>query len=424
MKIATSIYLYFLIGFYPLVFSSEGLADIFATKRFFFFAVTGIYLVSIFVLCIVYRKMPRINTAGLFAIIYLFISALSSLLSENLKDCLLGASRWEGLLTLFLYVALFICFSAFGSVSKGHAYTLIGSSTAFGTVCVIQLQGYNPFGLYPGSFTFFDGGVRYSGSYIGTIGNADFVGAYFCIIIPMLFYILFKSRIRFRFLAVIPLALLLYTVSKMSVTSCIVGLGVGAVFAIPDLLSFKRRTVFAYAFGIAALGIFAVSLLRTCDFGTGFLHEIHEVLNGRISPEFGSNRIRIWKDVISVFPEAPLIGKGPDTMIREGFEKFSTFYPALNKTLTTSIDVAHNEYLNVLYHQGILGLAAFLTTVFLSLKNVFFSRSALGSSLCISLIAYLAEAFFGISILLVSPFFWVTLALASQKPPTSEALYF
>ena len=424
MKRLTSLYLYFLIGFFPLVFSSDGFSNIFATKRFFFFVVTGIYLITLVILCIVYRKMPYLNTACIFAIIYLIISALSAFLSSSFPHTVFGVSRYEGLFTLFLYVALFIAFSAFGSVSAGHVYTLIGSSTLFGIVCVLQLQGLNPFGLYPKGYNFFDGGVRYSGSSLGTIGNADFVGAYLCIVIPILFYVLFRSRIRLRFFAAVPLYLLIYTVSKMSVMASIVGLLACTVFAVPDILKLKKRSVLIYALAVASCAVVAIMYLKSNDHGTGLLHEIHEILNGHISPEFGSNRIRIWKNVISVIPENLLLGNGPDTMLLERFEKFSTFYPALNKTLTSTIDVAHNEYLNVLYHQGILGLTAFLATIIASLKNVFPSSSVTGSALCISLIAYLVQAFFGISICLVSPFFWVTLALASQKPPMSEALSF
>ena len=167
-----------------------------------------------------------------------------------------------------------------------------------------------------------------------------------------------------------------------------------------------------------------MAVLRNHDIGTGFLHELHEILNGRILPEFGSNRIRIWNNVLSTLHEAPLLGKGPDTMLLERFEKFSTFYPTLNKTLTTSIDIAHNEYLNILYHQGILGLISYLTLIVSVLKRAIPSRDTCTEALAVAVVSYLSQAFFGFSMCLVSPFFWVILALASQKPPISEALYF
>ncbi|MBQ9976263.1 MAG: O-antigen ligase family protein [Clostridia bacterium] len=418
MKKATSIYLYFLTGFFPLVFSPDGFSNIFATKRFFFVTSTLIYLASIIVLCIVKRYRPRLNIPCYFAIGYLVTTVISALVSEHFPKTLLGTSRFEGLFTVFLYVAVFICVSLFGNISSGIQYTLIGSSFIFGVICVLQLQGLNPFGLYPSNMTFFDGGVRYSGSYIGTIGNADLVGAYLCIVIPLLFFILIRSRIKLKALALFPLATLIYTAMKMSVSACIVGLAAGLVFAVPIILHLKKKGVLIYSTALVTTAVAGLIVLYKVDFDAGLFHELHEILNGNISDEFGSNRIRIWRDVISVIPEAVLFGKGPDTMLLEGFEKFSTYYPALNKALTTSIDVAHNEYLNVLYHQGALGLISYLgiilSSLFIWLKN---NRSALG----ISVIAYCTSAFFGFSMCLVAPFFWTALALMTKASDDSEA---
>ncbi len=411
MKRATSIYLYFLIGFFPLVFSSDGFLNIFATKRFFFVTATLIYLTAITVLCIIKRHRPRLGTPHYFALCYLGITVISALISEHFPKTLLGASRFEGLFTVFLYVAIFICISLFGSVSNGMQYTLMGSSFIFGVTCVLQLQGLDPFGLYPNNLTFFDGGVKYSGSYIGTIGNADLVGGYLCIVIPLLFFILIKGCIRFRALALIPLVMLTYTALKMSVSACLVGLAAGLVFAVPIILRFKKKSVLIYSIILSVIAVVSLVILRKFDLAPGFLHELHEILNGNISDEFGSNRIRIWREVIGVIPQAFLFGKGPDTMILEGFEKFSTYYPALNKTLTTSIDVAHNEYLNLLYHQGILGLASYLGIILSSLLRRFKNGSC---ALVISVIAYCTSAFFGFSMCLVSPFFWTVLALLTK----------
>ena len=411
MKRATSIYLYFLTGFFPLVFSPDGFSNIFATKRFFFVTATLIYLASVIALCIIKRYRPRLNTPCYFALGYLGITAISALVSEHFPKTLLGTSRFEGLFTVFLYVAIFICISLFGNVSSGIQYTLIGSSFLFGVICILQLHGLNPFGLYPGNMTFFDGGVKYSGSYIGTIGNADLVGGYLCIVIPLLFFILVSGRIKFRILALFPLATLLYTVLKMSVSACLVGLAAGLVFTLPIILRLKKKGVLIYSTALVITSVAGLIVLYKVDFGTGLLHELHEILNGNISDEFGSNRIRIWREVISVIPEAFLLGKGPDTMLLEGFEKFSTYYPALNRTLTTSIDVAHNEYLNLLYHQGALGLISYLGIILSSLFECFKNnRRVLG----VSVIAYCTSAFFGFSMCLVSPFFWIVLALMTK----------
>ncbi|MCF0150660.1 MAG: hypothetical protein HUJ80_04535, partial [Firmicutes bacterium] len=44
-------------------------------------------------------------------------------------------------------------------------------------IALLQLFGLNPLGLYPQGYTFRDAGIRYSGSYLGTVGNADLFAA-------------------------------------------------------------------------------------------------------------------------------------------------------------------------------------------------------------------------------------------------------
>lgn len=383
-------------------------------KYSFFYTVTIAYVLAVAIIVLIKKHKLKFRTVHYFVFAYGGVTLLSAVLSEHFPKTLSGVSRREGLYTILLYCAVFVCVSLFGRIHKSHVYSLIGANTLFGIVCVLQLLGLNPFKLYPNGLDFYDGGIKYSGSYIGTIGNTDLVGAYFCIVIPLLFFILFTKSIKWRMTALLPLLLLLFTVYKMSVTACVLGLAAALIFAIPMILKLKCRGIIIYSGIILSLGITALVLIKFID-GVGFLHELHEILNGHLSPEFGSNRIRIWKDVLSVIHESPIIGKGPDTMILEKFEKFSSYYPTLGKTLTTSIDTAHNEYLNVLYHQGILGLISYLGIIFIT-----FTKKP--SALTVAALAYSVQAFFGISMCLTAPYFWITLALINKASDKSEAL--
>lgn len=407
LTLITDIYLHLMITLFPLFFTTAGYTNISFAKFSFFYITTLIYIITTVAVAIIKKYKPGFKKVHFCVFAYAIITTISAILSEHFTKTLIGVSRREGLCTILLYCAVFVCVSLFGRIHKSHVYSLIGANTLFGTVCILQLLGYNPFGLYPNGLNFYDGGVRYSGSYIGTIGNADLVGAYFCIVIPMLFFILFNKSIKWRFITVIPLGLLLFTVFKISVTACSLGLASALVFTIPMLFKFKKRSVIIYSSIILSVGIATLIILRFVDVNGGFLHEVHEILNGNISPEFGSNRIRIWKDVLSVIHESVIIGKGPDTMLLEDFERFSTYYPELGKTLTTAIDVAHNEYLNVLYHQGILGLISYLGIIFLTLIKK-------PSALTVAALAYSVQAFFGISMCLTAPYFWIVIALINK----------
>jgi len=414
LTLISDIYLHLIITLFPLFFTTAGYTNISFAKFSFFYITTLIYITTTIVVAIAKKCKPCFKTVHFCVFAYAIITTISAILSEHFPKTLIGVSRREGLYTILLYCAVFVCVSLFGRIHKSHIYSLIGANTLFGIVCILQLLGYNPLGLYPNGLNFYDGGVRYSGSYIGTIGNADLVGAYFCIVIPLLFFVLFNKSIKWRMTALLPLLLLLFTVCKMSVTACVLGLAAALIFATPMILNFKSRGIIIYSVIILSLGITALVLIKFID-GGGFLHELHEVLNGRLSPEFGSNRIRIWTEVWSVIHESPILGKGPDTMLLEKFEKFSTYYPELGKTLTTSIDAAHNEYLNILYHQGILGLISYLGIILIALIKK-------PSALTVAALAYSVQAFFGISMCLTAPYFWITLALINKASDNSEAL--
>ena len=56
---------------------------------------------------------------------------------------------------------------------------------AFDIISLLQAAGMNPFGLYPDGLSWADRNVKYSGEFIGTIGNADLVSAFLCVAIPL-----------------------------------------------------------------------------------------------------------------------------------------------------------------------------------------------------------------------------------------------
>jgi putative inorganic carbon (HCO3(-)) transporter len=71
-----------------------------------------------------------------------------------------------------------------------------------------------------------------------------------------------------------------------------------------------------------------------------------------------------------------------------------------------TIDKAHNEYLNIAVSAGIPSLIAYLTLVFVVLKN---SVSKEKNLLLAVIIAYLVQAFFNISVVSVAFLFWILL---------------
>lgn len=152
---------------------------------------------------------------------------------------------------------------------------------------------------------------------------------------------------------------------------------------------------------------------------SGTLYELSSVLHGEISDSFGSSRIGIWKSVLSLVPERPLLGGGPDTLALRLDMTFSRYVPETGKTLSVYVDNAHNEYLGILANTGILGLCTWLAIPALSAGRIFRGSSRLSTALGLSMICYWVQSFFGLGLCIVAPLMWLLWGLLCSDVPES-----
>ena len=351
-----------------------------------------------------------------FLALYLLLTWLSALLSPYFPETVIGVSRYEGALTITIYVVCFFLVRAYGGISKTLVAAFGTAVTLFDLLCIIQLYGGNPFTLYPAGYSYVDAGIAYSGAYLGTIGNVDLVAAFFCLAIPAFWATMLRSRDRQRWLLMIPLILSLFVLMKMNVLAGLVGVLVGAVVSAVVIAPVSASVRRAAAWSLAGLFILALVVLYCFDFG-GTFHELHSILHGGLSGSFGSGRLHIWGQVLKAVPEHLLLGTGPDTMLYGGLEAFTRYDEALGSTIVARIDVAHNEYLNILYHQGVLALAAYLGALAAAAKKwLVRSRcSARTAVLGTVLLCYSIQAFFGFSMIITAPYFYLALALFDKR---------
>lgn len=118
-------------------------------------------------------------------IIYIILTLISALCSDYFSETILGSERHEGALTIAIYGLTFIFVSRHYRPHLLHVAMFGASVTAFDVISLMQTAGMNPFGLYPDGLSWADRNVKYSGEFIGTIGNADLVSAFLCIAIPL-----------------------------------------------------------------------------------------------------------------------------------------------------------------------------------------------------------------------------------------------
>jgi len=141
---------------------------------------------------------------------------------------------------------------------------------------------------------------------------------------------------------------------------------------------------------------------------SGTLYEASQVLHGNAQDSFGSHRVEIWRGVLNLVPERPLLGGGPGTVrFRLADMVFTRYVPETGQTLTAGVDNAHNEFFGYLANIGILGLLAYLCAIAVSLKRFFKRRDALSSALGGAVLCYWAQSFFGLGLCFVTPLMWL-----------------
>ncbi len=402
---------------YLLAFGRGGYTDITLFKYVLFCSLTGLFVAAMLIFA---RGGRRLSATQYLVMLYWLFSAVSALLSEHRPEALTGMGRYEGLITITLYCAVFLLFSAFGKADWRPLWVLGVSTSLFCLICFLQFLGLNPFHLYPEGTNYYGMYRDYSGQFAGTIGNAGLVSAFLCVAAP-LFWV---TALRLKKPAALPPAALgLAVLVYIDVKAGLLGVLAGGLVSLPVVLPLppKKRGVLALA--VFAFFAAAAAAVYFCDFGGeargGMLWEAHELLHGNFDDGFGTGRIYIWKNVAKLVPQRPLFGGGPDTLVYY-MDAVFTRQAEDGAYIVKTIDAAHNEYLNILANQGALALLAYLAALACSFRKWLKSRSAAAAACGTAALCYCVQAFFGISQSISSIYFWIAWGLLEASSLSEE----
>ena len=432
----TSVFLTLLLTVFLFYTGNKGFVDIQNAKYKAFMLLCGGYIL-IALICIIEGaligaiKIPSFKSIfkGLTSLqkttlLYLVFTWISAIISSHFPETIVGATRYEGALTITIYCVVFLLVSCYGKIDKFMIWLFSSVSLIFGAICIIQLFDVNIFNLYPEGYKYSDAYVAYPGAYLGTIGNVDLVAAFLCLTIPIVSTSLIKLKGKIKLLLLMPLATLVFVLIKMNVLAGLVGVFIGTLMIIPIVFIKEHKHKIIYIFSVIGTGLIGLLLVYVVDLPFELLHQIHEMMHGSVSETFGSGRIHIWKCVISDLPNHFWFGSGPDTMVYTELEPFKRYDATLNSMIVSGIDVAHNEYLNVLSQQGIFAFVVYIAIVTCSIykwiKMPFENMTSkiFGSAL----LCYFIQAFFGFSMCMTAPFFWVTLGLFDKSLKGEEII--
>lgn len=483
----TDAYVFVMLLAFPLFTGPRGYAAITVSKYLFFTVATALWLLALAVLTLKTRPPRRRPTAAqLCALVFMALCCLSAALSPYGPECLLGAGRYDGLVTLLLCALIFLGTSAFGRLRPCHTLAFAASCTLCCLVAALQLLGLDPLWLYPGELSYYDSHILFSGEFLGTVGNVNMLSALFTLSVPLFFSLTVLGLDKYSPLYNIPLFLSTLILIASRVSGGILAVCLCALCAPPllvrDLPTLRRalRSAalcflaaalalgftaspgaeglrFSLSFGPApllCLSLGAACLLastltrltrRAPDTRTlrlaciclsvcvlaaallavwlwpgtsGTVYELSQAMRGRLEDGFGSSRILIWRAVLALVPERPILGGGPGTLALRLNLTFSRYVPETGRTLSSYVDNAHNEYLRLLADTGVPGLLSYLALLLSSLAPCLRRAEAQSrlAAILLSLVCYCIQDFFGLGLCLVSPLFWIMLGLSHSAP--------
>ena len=408
----TDKYISLMLLVFPLWTGTEGYAAITRGKFLFFAVLSALYLALLLPCALLVGEKPRrARLPQWFALAFMAAACLSAALSPYGRAVILGASRYDGLLTLLLYGGIFLGVSAFGEWKKYYVYLLSVSASICSLVAIPQLLGGNPFGLYPGELTYFDANVRYTGEFLGTIGNTNLLAAFYCLCIPLFVWHALTHRALRDRLVLAAAALCLAVLIASRVACGAVAPAAAAVVLMPyyvNYTSHSRKKALIAAGCMAALCLAALAAVYAYGGNSGTLHELSQLLHGHVEDSYGSSRVAIWRECLRLAGERPLVGGGPDTLALRTDMTFSRFVEETGSTISTHVDNAHCEPLGYLVNLGALGLIPYLALCAESLRRFFRGCApAAGGALC----CYYVQSLFGLGLCIVVPLVWIYMGL-------------
>ena len=308
--------------------------------------------------------------------------------------------------TYAITVALFFGFMYIKSTSKWQAFLLITSAICF-WLFILSNADSGRVGLLA-AFAF---------SVLFIVGNRQILGRF--------------TTLGASWVLIYTLQALFSSIESRSISNLPVLLIQTAVFALLTvigmfLIKFRKKDMLVdndarikWKLGlvlftlIIATGFVGIEIFGRSE-NRGMIYEAREMLHGNFQDEFGTLRIFTWRHGLLAFTQHPIIGSGPDTFRSalsaeaHSIGMFSYGY---------IFDKAHNEYLQILVCQGILGLLSyllFLGWIFIkSIPKAY--KNPLVLATLIAVTGYLVQAFFNISMPIASQILWVLLGLLMNE---------
>ncbi len=330
--------------------------------------------------------------------------------------------RLESMFTLLSYAVLTCIFA--GLIESHRQFhqlmrALLLSAALVALYGLIQYAGINP-------TEHFDPLLRHN-RINSTIGNTNFLGKFLVLVLPLFwaYYLTARKTAEKMLLG----AGMLFTVCTLFLTFtraswlgvCVAGV-LFTVFAGSSFLLQKKKEILILVIILLGLGVGIVlygALNKENPQGQR-IFTVKDRLLSSLDMQQGrgvATRLFVWKKVIGIIQKRPLLGFGPDTHVIP-MRSFNREYIQRFKDVVI-LDRAHNNYLDIMIGQGLVGLSAYLAII--STLLMWLGRrikqekdrptKILWCGFFASFCGYLVNDFFIFSVVSVSPTFWALMGV-------------
>ena len=336
---------------------------------------------------------------------FVFISTLNS---YNLLSSIFGhIGRFEGWLSLSIYIILFYFASSNYCFNKKYLVVFLIAFTLISFYGVLNYYGILPALRNAGL-------VINKGRAIALFGNPNFFGTYLVLVLPISVYSYLKSGKRQYLISsgAVYLALIT-TFTRSAWLGSLIGLVILIFYLIKYKYNKKNLVIIITLFMFITMVMDIQTEGRVISRFSSIQRDVGKVLTQTEDYEnAGGNRMFIWVRAIELIKEKPLLGHGLETMGDVFSERYMDDVVEMSGRRII-FDKAHNEYLHIAYSTGIPSLIVYLMFVtsllIRGLKAVKYNHMAI--PLLASVVGYLVQAFFNISVVSVAYIYWIFLGI-------------
>ena len=379
----------------------KGLPSIFTTIK-----APLLTIFSIVILVFLIRERTKLRALEIrLLLLYLALVLIASLAAHKPLLALSGASetagRYEGFITLLFYSVIFIAARNHLIINRKNLFFYLSVQGIVAFYSILQFYGVDPLVYY----------LNFRQGCYSTIGNQNFFGSLVVTLLTLScgLYIMDQRR-RTLLLCVLFFGGLL----ACNTRGCWLAF-LTIIFLSVFLLS-KRKFITPILTLLTAFTLVTVTMNYT---GKNQIFGRAKTIENQFSMEekAGSGRVHIWNMTIQVLSENPILGTGPENLKEHFIRTNNEGFIAYKKRTGKTVDKAHSEILHIAAVSGIP--AAFLFLLFISIifwKNRRFIFQFYSSTILFySVLAYLLQAQFNISIISVAPIFWALLGVFARE---------